>query len=418
MDIPRMSAKALRQSMKGSRAALLVCAYESEDRFHELELQGAVSWKAFQSRLPTLPPDQEIVFYCACPGEESAAHRAAEVLALGFTNVQVLKGGVEAWKKAGFPLTERKPTATLFERILVPLDGSAASEAVLYQAEHLLCGRKSEIILFHAWGEGRDPFPTRDAADRYLLEIGSRLRLLGARSIRPVIDQGPVADSILEASERERVSLVALSSHGSGTSPEVAVAGTVEGVLERSRAPLFLARSFLPSTLGAPEAAACTPSTISRILVPLDGSSASEAVMPYARDMAILLGALIVILYVSPDAPGMAEGSGPGGAPGAERTAVDRIREASRTFSAAGLDTLTLEVGGDPISTLLGFARPSAVDLLALTTHGRTGLPNLLRGPVAEKVFREAVLPTLLIRADATGEVRSSPVQEGGATPL
>jgi len=64
MDVPRISAKALHRRLAKGDRTLLVCAYESDDRFREMEIEGAISWSSFQSRLPSLPLDQEIVFYC------------------------------------------------------------------------------------------------------------------------------------------------------------------------------------------------------------------------------------------------------------------------------------------------------------------------------------------------------------------
>jgi hypothetical protein len=43
---------------------LLVCAYEDEEKFRKLQIQGAISFNAFKSKLPSLSKDQEIVFYC------------------------------------------------------------------------------------------------------------------------------------------------------------------------------------------------------------------------------------------------------------------------------------------------------------------------------------------------------------------
>jgi hypothetical protein len=43
---------------------LLVCAYEDEERFKKLRLEGAMSFNAFKSKLPSLSKDQEIIFYC------------------------------------------------------------------------------------------------------------------------------------------------------------------------------------------------------------------------------------------------------------------------------------------------------------------------------------------------------------------
>jgi rhodanese-related sulfurtransferase len=44
---------------------LLVCAYDSEEQFRSLQLDGAISLSEFRARLPSLSKDQEIVFYCA-----------------------------------------------------------------------------------------------------------------------------------------------------------------------------------------------------------------------------------------------------------------------------------------------------------------------------------------------------------------
>lgn len=48
-----------------SGTVLLVCAYEDEAKFKRMQLEEAISLQAFRSRLPSLPKDQEIVFYCA-----------------------------------------------------------------------------------------------------------------------------------------------------------------------------------------------------------------------------------------------------------------------------------------------------------------------------------------------------------------
>jgi hypothetical protein len=42
---------------------LLVCAYEDEEKFKKLQLEGAISFNTFKSKLPSLSKDQEIVFY-------------------------------------------------------------------------------------------------------------------------------------------------------------------------------------------------------------------------------------------------------------------------------------------------------------------------------------------------------------------
>ncbi len=47
------------------RSALLVCAYEDDEKCRRLHLEGAMFLTEFRSKLPALPKDQEIIFYCA-----------------------------------------------------------------------------------------------------------------------------------------------------------------------------------------------------------------------------------------------------------------------------------------------------------------------------------------------------------------
>ena len=60
----RMPPNEVREKVN-SGSALLVCAYGDEEKFKRVHLDGAISMAEFQSRVPTLAKDQEIIFYCA-----------------------------------------------------------------------------------------------------------------------------------------------------------------------------------------------------------------------------------------------------------------------------------------------------------------------------------------------------------------
>jgi hypothetical protein len=62
VSIERISPEEVRRGLESGRI-LLVCAYEDESRFRKMQLEGAISFQEFQSRLPHLAKDQEIVFY-------------------------------------------------------------------------------------------------------------------------------------------------------------------------------------------------------------------------------------------------------------------------------------------------------------------------------------------------------------------
>jgi hypothetical protein len=63
-EIIRVGPEEIRRKLKSGKA-LLVCAYEADAKFRQMNLEGAISYSEFTSRLPSLSPSSEIVFYCA-----------------------------------------------------------------------------------------------------------------------------------------------------------------------------------------------------------------------------------------------------------------------------------------------------------------------------------------------------------------
>lgn len=62
-EIARITPQDAHQKVE-SDSAILVCAYEDEAKFKQMQLKGAISLNKFKSRLPSLKKDQEIIFYC------------------------------------------------------------------------------------------------------------------------------------------------------------------------------------------------------------------------------------------------------------------------------------------------------------------------------------------------------------------
>ena len=60
----RISSREARQKVL-SGGALLVCAYDDDEKFKNNHLAGAISFSEFKSKLPSLAKDQEVIFYCA-----------------------------------------------------------------------------------------------------------------------------------------------------------------------------------------------------------------------------------------------------------------------------------------------------------------------------------------------------------------
>jgi hypothetical protein len=63
-QITRISVGEVRKEVTSGRA-LLVCAYEQEEKCNQVALEGSLSLTRFQERAPTLPRNQEVIFFCA-----------------------------------------------------------------------------------------------------------------------------------------------------------------------------------------------------------------------------------------------------------------------------------------------------------------------------------------------------------------
>ena len=89
-----------------SKEALLVCAYQEDEKFKQMRLEGAMSYKEFKKKVASLPKEQEIIFYCDSSQEEHAERIAEEIRDQGYEKVKVLGEGLKAWRKAGYRIEE------------------------------------------------------------------------------------------------------------------------------------------------------------------------------------------------------------------------------------------------------------------------------------------------------------------------
>jgi nucleotide-binding universal stress UspA family protein len=143
-----------------------------------------------------------------------------------------------------------------------------------------------------------------------------------------------------------------------------------------------------------------------RILVPCDFSPPSEAALATATRLARALGAALVLLHVTVEAPLYSEG------PFAGRRVRDVYREAARwarrrldglcaRARAAGLDARAEVRAGVPHREIAGRARAARADLVVIGTRGRGGVERSLLGSVADRVVRTAPCPVLTVRGPA-----------------
>ena|SRR5437870_5022172 len=147
-----------------------------------------------------------------------------------------------------------------------------------------------------------------------------------------------------------------------------------------------------------------------RILVPHDGSAFAERALPHALELAKQFSAEIHLLEVVPDqAPALlteeaAEQMNP-------EVALETLDEVQETIRQAGRERLqglatTLQrdglvvrwslVDGDPVEQILDYADKNEIELIAMASHGRTGLARAILGSTTDAVLRQAHQPILI----------------------
>jgi nucleotide-binding universal stress UspA family protein len=139
-----------------------------------------------------------------------------------------------------------------------------------------------------------------------------------------------------------------------------------------------------------------------RVLVPLDGSALSENVLPFLTEIAGPLDMTIVLVRVlEPIQPGLVDGGlgfDVNDLEARRRDATEYLAPLAVGLRARGVDTITSVRVGRAEDEILAAARDNGADLIAMSTHGRSGLGRLLFGSIAEQVLRHSDVPVFLMR--------------------
>ncbi len=140
-----------------------------------------------------------------------------------------------------------------------------------------------------------------------------------------------------------------------------------------------------------------------KILVALDGSEVAEEVLPYVEDVATKMNSEVVLIRVGE--PPMAIEDQVRVISTVEQVMESTLAELNQylsrvayRFKSKGLETQTVVKFGDPAEQIVDYASEIGSDLIAMCTHGRSGIARWVYGSVADRVLRAATVPVLLIR--------------------
>lgn len=155
----------------------------------------------------------------------------------------------------------------------------------------------------------------------------------------------------------------------------------------------------------------------SRILVPHDGSSFAEQVLPHVVEIAQRFEAEIHLLEViSPPNPAVfsTDLEGGAGAPLAieaieeaqeelRKQGRERLQMVANSLGEQGIKTVWTVTEGDPGHEIVAYGKKNQIDLIAMASHGRSGLVRAILGSVTDAVLRHAGLPVLVVKAAEPG---------------
>ena len=134
------------------------------------------------------------------------------------------------------------------------------------------------------------------------------------------------------------------------------------------------------------------------IVVPLDGSKLSEAALAYVAPLALRMNSKVVLLHADSDPYADMFGvQGAGRDEGSLPNATDYLQSVSERLQSEGVQCETHHEVGAPAATILKYVDEHQPDLIALSTHGRSGVRRMVVGSVTTTILPRAQTPVLVI---------------------
>jgi nucleotide-binding universal stress UspA family protein len=265
----------------------------------------------------------------------------------------------------------------MYGRIVVPLDGSRFAERAVGPAVELANATDAQLLFVTVGDDERLGGYVRDEARTV------------ARPVATVFTAEADDPAAFITAMAAPDTLISMATHGRTGVRRAAVGSVAEAVLRGTAEPVLLS---------GPVAWRELPASGAEILVCLDGSDRAEAILPSVRDWAKTLDMHVWLASaVSPDAS-------------ARRRQVDYdvLESGYLAAKAHDLGLASGQVDWDvlhsphPGRALVGMARRIGASVVAMATHGRTGLARVVLGSIAMEMVHDAPCPVLVARAPGT----------------
>lgn len=305
----------------------------------------------------------------------------------------------------------------LYRKMLIPLDGSNFAETILKYAKNIACNLEGmEVDLLHVYSSEESGLVPKhkayiewaaDTIRNYPKKIEKEGGEIACHiNVRGELAAGKPADEILRYAEKNGVDIILMATHGRSGINRWAMGSVAYKVLRLAKIPVWLVRDSVAKEILEDK------QTKRKILVPLDGSKLAESVLPYVEPLAKQwAGGKVEIVLLRAYQPPVVSADYPSDMPLSWEEHVELeaakcklvvgpyLAEVEKRLQDAGLKVHKEAPLGKPEKAIISYAKDNQVSLIAMITHGRSGISRWAYGSVAEEVMLSACTPVLLVRA-------------------
>jgi nucleotide-binding universal stress UspA family protein len=320
----------------------------------------------------------------------------------------------------------------MYSKIMVPTDGSGFDREAIRVALRIAGKSGAKVRLVRVVSSAKlmesvAPFdgvePSVEVLENWRNSAQSELEALAAECISTskadisvdLLD-GPIAERLEGYAQGNKFDLIVISSHGRGGMSRLSLGSVTDSLIRHTQIPVLVVKS-VPSYLN-PRAS----DTFRRIIVPLDGSTLAEQILPRVRLLAKLEESDVTLLHVLAPQNQLHEERADLTPPWWSRhIAVSKayLARIEAKMRREGLLVATEVVVGENVPrAICDYATSQRADLIAIATHGRGGLARMIRGSVADAVTRSSRISMLVFRPEKRLQHEVSTVRKGEESSL
>lgn len=284
----------------------------------------------------------------------------------------------------------------MYGKILIPLDGSELAETIFRRARWLMSRLEVGVnLLYVAHPNEPELLPMYQA---YIQHQAERLSSgeSGVARVRAEVMGGYPADSILRYADLNEIDLIMIASHGRSGIRRFVLGSVADRVLRASKVPVWLIRAGRP---GGKE--------LKKVLVPLDGSLLAERVLPHVEALAKPANGAVEVTLLRVSEPPVS--LGPEQTRSWSRLIEEHLMDAGKIaeeylalvgvrLANHGISANSEVLVGEPASQIADYAARRDFDLIAIASHGHSGITRWAYGNVADRIVRGAPCDVFLVR--------------------